>query len=350
MATGLNNLGQVVGYSEIDSSSTEAHGFLWDPQAGMTDLGSLGGNFSRALGINDSGWVVGFAWNAQGQEVAFVWRPGIGTQALASGGMNAEAHAVSNSGVIVGTIESRPVRWASPGAEPVELGHVLWQGSAAAVNAAGQVAGWSDLPGQMAWNEAVLWNPDGSFVQLGTFSSAGSDARDMNDAGEVVGQSAHGPFDPIVGVLWDANQHMLDLNSVLPAGWSIMTASGINTRGDVVGAGFDGTTAQPVVLWNRDPAAAGDRPTIQAGSLSIRVTPSPARGPVRLLFDNATTGEARVVVTDAAGRRIGTFTRSVPSGPASIAWDPPRDASGWVFFQVALPSGETAGAKELLLP
>ena len=40
------------------------HAFIWDSANGMQDIGTLGGNTSYAVGINDSGEVVGYAYLA----------------------------------------------------------------------------------------------------------------------------------------------------------------------------------------------------------------------------------------------------------------------------------------------
>ena len=58
VAHGINDAGQVVGSSS--TAGGERHAFITGPNGiGMTDLGTLGGDFSVAFGINDAGQVVG---------------------------------------------------------------------------------------------------------------------------------------------------------------------------------------------------------------------------------------------------------------------------------------------------
>ena len=58
VATAINNGNQVVGYATNDDGEYRA--FLWDNGA-MTDLGTLGGDNSWALAVNDNGVVIGYS-------------------------------------------------------------------------------------------------------------------------------------------------------------------------------------------------------------------------------------------------------------------------------------------------
>jgi probable HAF family extracellular repeat protein len=71
-AYGLNNRGYVVGWAEL--SLGNYHAFVYDGTS-MTDLGTLGGMFSSAYGINDAGVIVGAAMTATGQWQAVAWVP-----------------------------------------------------------------------------------------------------------------------------------------------------------------------------------------------------------------------------------------------------------------------------------
>lgn len=68
----MNNLAQVVGVRDF---SSKAHAFIFDRTTGIVDLGTLGGKKSKANDINDLGQVVGYSdtgGNEKGQR-AFIW-------------------------------------------------------------------------------------------------------------------------------------------------------------------------------------------------------------------------------------------------------------------------------------
>jgi len=71
---GINNKGQIVGEAAI--SQNAAHAFLWESGT-MKDLGTLPGYpLSFAMAINDNGYIVGFAMNAESTITrAVLWQP-----------------------------------------------------------------------------------------------------------------------------------------------------------------------------------------------------------------------------------------------------------------------------------
>src|SRR5690349_15494289 len=69
---GINDAGRVVG-AEPFIAGLNQHAFITGPNgAGMTDLGTLGGNTSYASSINNLGQVVGGAETAAGRFHAFI--------------------------------------------------------------------------------------------------------------------------------------------------------------------------------------------------------------------------------------------------------------------------------------
>jgi probable HAF family extracellular repeat protein len=78
-ALGINNGGQVVGYSE--ASAGERHAFLWTAVRGIADLGTLGGPESIARDINDHGQIVGESLTTSGARRATLWTSDTPTRA-----------------------------------------------------------------------------------------------------------------------------------------------------------------------------------------------------------------------------------------------------------------------------
>jgi probable HAF family extracellular repeat protein len=98
VAHDINDAGQVVGRGV-------KHAFITGPNgAGMTDLGTLGGDYSVAYGINDAGQVVGDSSTAAGYTHAFITGPnGVGMTDLGTlGGGYSIATDINNAGQVVG--------------------------------------------------------------------------------------------------------------------------------------------------------------------------------------------------------------------------------------------------------
>lgn len=108
--SGLNDEGQVVG--ERDIASEQTHAVVWSAAEGLTDLGTLPGDtWSSARGINQLGHVIGLSGTGasdgeveDGRFHAFVWDPDAGMRDLGvlSPSESSEAVAINDAGQVVG--------------------------------------------------------------------------------------------------------------------------------------------------------------------------------------------------------------------------------------------------------
>lgn len=243
-ALGINSAGQVVGWSM--TTSPFARPFLWTPASGMQDLGTLGGEgweigSVAASAISGIGHVVGWSVTAYGDTHAFLWTAAGGMQDLGTllgshGGGESRAAGINSAGQVVG--------WSSTAAGPRHA--FLWssssgmqdlgtlaggiQSEATGINSTGEVVGWGAT--SAGDEHAFRWTPDGGMQDLGTLAGLACCTRALgvNDLGQIVGVSgttAH-------AFLWTRARGMQDLGT--PAGEDFSWGLAINRSGEVVGA------------------------------------------------------------------------------------------------------------------
>jgi probable HAF family extracellular repeat protein len=218
-AIGVNNEGEVVGESRLPGD-TAFRMFLWRKGV-MTDLGTLGGMNSVDAGqnpINNRGAVVGssntptpdpngedFCFDlASNTCLPFVWQDGVMTPLPLFGGVNGAAFQSNNRGQIVGAAENSTLDPTCPPPQVLQLRAAIWE--------KGGVRELPPFPG----------DPD---------ASAGA----INDKGQAVGGS--GPCTIIFGnffhaLLWEDGKP-IDLGNL--GGPTGHVATQVNSRGQIVG-------------------------------------------------------------------------------------------------------------------
>jgi probable HAF family extracellular repeat protein len=105
----------------IATSARAQHAFIWSSTTGMQDLGTLGGDISYAVGVNDSGQVVGYSYLADNVTTrAFIWTAAAGMVDLGTlpGGDSSEGYSINSAGEVAGAAtnvhgEQVPAFWSS---------------------------------------------------------------------------------------------------------------------------------------------------------------------------------------------------------------------------------------------
>jgi probable HAF family extracellular repeat protein len=176
-----------LGYSEALSDA--------QPFYTITDLGSLGGQFSEATDINSAGHVIGGAATPSGLWHAFLYSNGVLTD-IHPGGEQSVATSINNRGQVL--------EWSAEGSA---RSYFLFQGGKSSViqgywptviNDTGQVAG--DAPDPSGIRHAYLVT-DGQATEVSPRGKIGT-ASAINNLGHVVGIS----YEPTSGFVFDGKQ------------------------------------------------------------------------------------------------------------------------------------------------
>jgi probable HAF family extracellular repeat protein len=322
-AMGINDSGTVVGEATL-SGDVITHAFQFSGGK-MTDLGSLGGTVSLATSINASGQVAGES-NLKGDLAAhaFLYSGGKMTDLGTLGGPNSQADAINASGQIVGGSYNSSTAWHAflySSGKMTDLGTLGGTESEAhAINTSGQVVGEATTAGDAA-NRAFLYS-GGKMTNLGTLGGANSIAYGINDAGQVVGVSdvntytSH-PF------LYSGGK-MTDLAKGLPARslWQLESASGINNVGQVSGYGIAPSGFEHAFLMSPMPSVASATPTGTGIGPVSQITlnfSQPIMDGTFTLADIVTLTGPQGAITATAVNKISTTQYTVVFPPQSAA-------------------------------
>jgi probable HAF family extracellular repeat protein len=257
-ANDISNLGQIA------ANIPNGHAAILT-QGMTTDLGTFGGIYSSALGINDSGQAVGYYSLPGFLNHAFSYAHGIMT-ALGPFGVEATSIAtgINDLGMIVGnatdsyTVPSHAFLYAhgamtdiSPFGSSESYAH--------GINNRGEVVGEYLIADHTAFH-AFLYS-GGMFTEMGAADSPETVAYDINDRGKAVGSTWVRPKDScrecndfVPHAFVYENGVMTDLNTLLPSGseWELVEAFAINNKGNIVGYGsIHGQFHAFMLSWSR---------------------------------------------------------------------------------------------------
>src|ERR671917_25908 len=252
---GINEAGQVVGFSRISDDNNQQRAFVTERDAQdetrMTDLGTLSGFIhSEASAINGSGQVVGRSFSSPTQGRAFLSRKGEAATMKDLGVLvpgrdtYSEAWAVNDPGQVVGESgvhEDQGEAFLYSRGEMRGLGALPGQpySEAMGIDNAGRIVGWSYSSRANVRGRAFLYD-DGEMMDLGALpGDLYSMARAIDNRGRVVGQSRDAGGQNRA-FLWEDGE-MTNLNSLIPADSSLrlLDAYAIDETGRIVGSAFD---------------------------------------------------------------------------------------------------------------
>ena len=228
----MNEYGVVVGSINAESGW---HAFRW--KAGLvTDLGTLGGPSSNALGVNGDGIVAGWSMRADGVQRAVAWTAQgiVDLGSLVDGGCS-YANGINSAGVIVGSTCTaaagvRAARFRGPGLID-DLGSFGGTTIALAINDSGLIVGYSYLPNGTF--HGFVYS-DGKMIDAGTLPGMPyTQLAAVNGDGLAVGHATDGMV--ISHAVLYGGGRMVDLNSVVDeTPYTLGSASGIDEAGNIV--------------------------------------------------------------------------------------------------------------------
>ena len=191
-AISINDVGQIVGFSSYVASRTVNgldHPVLWESSGLIRDLLPTGYSMGRALDINESGQVVGWAVKSSNNYIVpFVWTSATGFRELATlaGVNNSGAWAINDAGVIAGYSGASSVIWENGVLRVIHTVAGQW-GGATDINNAGEVVGnFSPKEGSGPY-QSYIWRASSGAQLLPALNGTIGSVTGINDNGTIVG-------------------------------------------------------------------------------------------------------------------------------------------------------------------
>jgi probable HAF family extracellular repeat protein len=251
----VNDRGQVVGcatttdldpYGGFCFGTQQTRAFLWQDGV-MRDLGTLGGPDAFAFVVNESGQVAGWSFTNSSipTQHPFLWENGrmhdLGT---IGGTLVPQVNGLNNRGQVIGQMtvagdqSSHPFLW--DGGSLKDLGTFGGDsGAATSISDPGAVVGWACIPSGCPPSHAFLWRR-GVMTDLGVLpGNACSIAYSVNSRTQIVGTSDDDcSLTNAHAFLWQDGS-MADLNTLIAPGSGVQLVVGltINERGEIAAQG-----------------------------------------------------------------------------------------------------------------
>jgi probable HAF family extracellular repeat protein len=270
-AFGINDRGDVVGYAILATGDIRA--YRYSDAGGVELVAPLsGGSYTIGSGISNTGEITGYG-NTATATTAFRQSPGLLAQPIDtlggsfSGGCGINENgqiagiALTTTGILHGFRESID----GSVAEIAGIAGASSSNMPCAIDADGSVTGQAEAAGGVL--HAFLFNGT-NVMDLDSFGSSSSNGLAISN-GVVVGNYTLGDNVTTHAFMHSTATGTVDLNTLLPAGgtWVLTSATGVNSKGVMVGEGtLDGNAA----VWMLTPAPDTTAPTIT----SLSVTPS----------------------------------------------------------------------------
>lgn len=205
----------------------------------VTDLGALDGTNSTALGINNSGQIVG-SYSAVSGTHAFLYSGGTMQNIAQLGSSTSVAYGINNSGQIVDkfdlTVGAEPRAFLYSGGTFINLGTLNGNQTGAesyayAINNNGQIVGKSSPTNGIATAAIAFLYTGGTMASLGAPGMT-SEATAINDSGQIVGDYSIDAPSSTVAFLYESGivTAIAAQGALVPA-----KAGGINNSGDIAG-------------------------------------------------------------------------------------------------------------------